>query len=69
MFNLEAIEVVKGSDSAYAGRGGAGGSINMTTKKPKDDNFISGDVGPGHRQLQRATLDLNRKLGETTGLR
>ena len=69
VYNIEAIEVVKGSDSAYAGRGGAGGSINMATKKAKADNFISGDVGLGTDSYKRATLDLNRKLGETTGFR
>ena len=69
VFNLEAVEVIKGSDSAYAGRGGAGGSINLTTKKAKADNFISGDVGLGTDNYKRATLDLNRKLSETIGFR
>lgn len=69
VFNLEAIEIVKGSDSAYAGRGGAGGSINMSTKKPKNENFISGDVGLGTDKYKRATLDGNWKLGETTAFR
>jgi catecholate siderophore receptor len=69
VFNLEAIEVVKGADSAYAGRGGAGGSINMSTKKPKNDNFISGDVGLGTDNYKRATLDGNWKLNETTAVR
>ena len=69
VFNLESVEVIKGADSAYAGRGGAGGSINLTTKKAKADNFISGDVGLGTDQYKRATLDLNRTLGDTTGFR
>ncbi|WP_314324810.1 TonB-dependent siderophore receptor [Comamonas aquatica] len=69
VFNLESVEVIKGADSAYAGRGGAGGSINLTTKKAKADNFISGDVGLGTDNYKRATLDLNRKLSETIGFR
>lgn len=69
VFNLESVEVIKGADSAYAGRGGAGGSINLSTKKAKNENFISGDVGLGTDKYKRATLDLNRKLSETTGLR
>ncbi|MBB2776338.1 UNVERIFIED_ORG: catecholate siderophore receptor [Comamonas terrigena] len=69
VFNLESVEVIKGADSAYAGRGGAGGSINLTTKKAKADNFISGDVGLGTDNYKRATLDLNRKLDETIGFR
>lgn len=69
VYNIESIEVIKGADSAYAGRGGAGGSINMQTKKAKNENFISGDVGLGTDNYRRATLDLNRKLGDTTGFR
>jgi len=62
VFNLEAIEVIKGADSAYAGRGGAGGSINLATKKAKNENFIAADVSLGTDQYKRTTLDLNRKL-------
>ncbi len=69
VFNLEAIEVIKGADSAYAGRGGAGGSINLATKKAKNENFIAADVGLGTDQYKRTTLDLNRKLSDTVGLR
>ncbi|QXZ10592.1 TonB-dependent siderophore receptor [Comamonas sp. Y33R10-2] len=69
VFNVESIEVIKGADSAYAGRGGAGGSINLTTKKAKNENFISGDVGLGTDNYLRGTLDINRKINETTGFR
>ena len=69
VFNLESVEVIKGADSAYAGRGGAGGSINLTTKKAKNEDFITGDVGLGTDKYKRATLDLNRKLDEKTGFR
>ena len=69
VFNLESVEVIKGADSAYAGRGGAGGSINLTTKKAKNENFISGDVGLGTGNYLRGTLDINRKINETTGFR
>ena len=69
VFNLEAVEVIKGADSAYAGRGGAGGSINLVTKKAKNENFISGDVGLGTDSYRRATIDANRVLGEGVGLR
>lgn len=69
LFNVESVEVIKGADSAYAGRGGAGGSINITTKKAKNENFISGDVGLGTDNYLRGTLDINRKINETTGIR
>ena len=41
----------------------------MTTKRAKADNFFSGDVGVGTDSYKRGTIDFNRKLGETTGLR
>ena len=69
VFNVESVEVIKGADSAYAGRGGAGGSINITTKKAKNENFISGDVGLGTDNYLRGTLDINRKINETTAIR
>src|SRR3546814_18741943 len=30
IFNLESVEVIKGADSAYGGRGSGGGSINLS---------------------------------------
>ncbi|WP_027016509.1 TonB-dependent receptor [Comamonas composti] len=69
VFNLESVEVIKGADSAYAGRGGAGGSINLVTKKARNENFISGDIGLGSSNYKRGTLDMNRVLGEGIGLR
>ncbi|MPS95255.1 TonB-dependent siderophore receptor [Comamonas sp.] len=69
VFNVEAVEVIKGADSAYAGRGGAGGSINITTKKARNENFISGDVGLGTDNYLRGTLDINRKINDTTAFR
>ncbi|MDR2298677.1 MAG: TonB-dependent siderophore receptor [Comamonas sp.] len=69
VFNVESVEVIKGADSAYAGRGGAGGSINITTKKAKNENFISGDVGLGTDNYLRGTLDINRKINDTTAIR
>ena len=69
MFNVESVEVIKGADSAYGGRGGAGGSINLTTKAPKKENFIAGDLSLGNASYKRGTLDWNRMLNDTTAFR
>ena len=69
MFNIESVEVVKGADSAYGGRGGAGGSINMTTKAAKKENFFNGDLSLGNADYKRGTIDLNRVINETTAVR
>ncbi|MBN3726894.1 TonB-dependent receptor [Burkholderia sp. Ac-20379] len=68
-FDIEQISVVKGPDSVYAGRGSVGGSIDITTKAPKNDNFTNGSIGFGTDSYKRATLDVNRKLNDTTAVR
>src|SRR5690606_16711749 len=47
-FNLESVEVVKGPSSAYTGRGGTGGSINLVTKTPQKDDFLEASAGFGN---------------------
>ena len=68
-FNLESVEVIKGPSSAYTGRGGTGGSINLSTKKPKLDNFLDGTVGIGNGGQNRQTLDGNYMLSDTVAAR
>lgn len=68
-FDIESISVVKGPDSVYAGRGSVGGSIDITTKTPVDDDFINGSVGLGTDNYRRATLDANQKLNDSTAVR
>lgn len=69
MFNIETVEVIKGADSAYGGRGGAGGSINLTSKTAKKDNFFNGDLSLGNASYKRGTVDLNRVINDTTAFR
>nr|WP_226952592.1 TonB-dependent siderophore receptor [Mesopusillimonas faecipullorum] len=69
IFNLEQVEVIKGSDGAYGGRGGAGGSINLISKTPKLDNFTRGTLGIGTDKYYRGTIDGNWQLSETSAFR
>jgi catecholate siderophore receptor len=46
-FNLEQIEVVNGANSAYAGAGSAGGSINMVSKGPRGRDAAEISIGGG----------------------
>lgn len=68
-FNLEQVEIIKGPDSVYSGRGGAGGSINLVSKAPKakDAIEVTGQIGT-HRNY-RGTVDSNWRLGEKTAFR
>ncbi|MCA3841724.1 TonB-dependent receptor plug domain-containing protein, partial [Burkholderia sp.] len=68
-FAVEQISVIKGPDSVYAGRGSVGGSIDIVTKTPKNDNFINSSIGFGTDGYKRATVDANRKINDTTAVR
>jgi len=69
IFNLEQVEVVKGPDSAYSGRGSGGGSINLSSKTPKADSFARGSLGVGTDAYLRATADLNHALNDSVAVR
>ena len=68
-FNLEQVEVIKGPDSVYSGRGGAGGSINMVSKTPKSTNFTEATAQIGTDSNYRATIDSNWRLDEKAAFR
>ncbi len=68
-FNLESVEVLKGPSSAYTGRGGTGGSINLVTKAPKAYDFFEGSAGYGTDNQWRTTVDGNHAFSETGALR
>ncbi|WOB75299.1 TonB-dependent receptor [Achromobacter xylosoxidans] len=68
-FNLEQVEIIKGPDSVYSGRGGAGGSINLVSKAPKakDAIEVTGQIGTDRNY--RGTVDSNWRLGEKSAFR
>ncbi|WP_312164702.1 TonB-dependent siderophore receptor [Phenylobacterium sp.] len=69
VFNLEQVEVIKGPDSAYNGRGSGGGSINLTTKRAKLEQAISASAAAGTDGYLRGTVDANLPVGETSAVR
>lgn len=69
VFNLEQVEVIKGPDAVYSGRGSGGGSINLGSKAPRLTDFTRFGLGVGTDGYLRATVDQNWNLGETAGLR
>ena len=68
-FNLEQVEVIKGPDSVYSGRGGAGGSINMVSKAPKATDFTEATAQIGTDNNYRATIDGNWRLADKAAFR
>lgn len=69
VFNLEQIEIVKGSNSAVGGRGGAGGTLNLVSKAPQSDGFVAGAASYGSDDYKRVTFDVNQSLGQSVGIR
>ena len=69
VFNLEAIEVLKGPSALYFGRGTTGGIINQVSKLPRLESFYGGTLSLGSGFLFRTTGDINQRLNETTAFR
>lgn len=67
--NTQAVEVLKGPASALYGRGEPGGTVNITTKKPKFAPEYSADVSLGSFQTRRAAVDLTGPLSDTIAYR
>ncbi|MDO9197498.1 TonB-dependent siderophore receptor [Rhodoferax sp.] len=68
-FNLDRLEVLRGSASMLFGRGSTGGAVNQVSKQPRtmDENEIS--ITAGSHNYLRATGDFNIQTGENAALR
>ena len=68
-FNLDRVEVLKGSASMLFGKGSTGGVVNQVNKQPflMDQNEINVMAGSGH--TRRITGDFNRQTGESSAVR
>lgn len=68
-FYIDQLEVVKGPNSAFSGRGSAGGTVNFVTKKPSLTPFNRAEVSVGTDSYFRATADLNRPIDDNSAVR
>ena len=68
-FNLDRLEVLRGSASMLFGRGSTGGAVNQVSKQPRtiDENEIS--ITAGSHNYLRTTADFNVQTGENAALR
>ncbi len=68
-FNLEQVDVLRGSAAMLFGRGQAGGVINQVSKMAElnDNNMISGSLG--NYDYHQFTGDFNKKLTDTAAVR
>ena len=68
-FNLDRLEVLRGSASMLFGRGSTGGAVNQVSKVPQllDENEIVTTVGC--HQFRRVVGDFNKRIGEESAVR
>ena len=68
-FNLEQVDVLRGSAAMLFGRGQAGGVINQVSKTAKLQDANTIKAGFGDYGYQRYDADLNKKLSDTVAIR
>ncbi|WP_368561803.1 TonB-dependent receptor [Pseudoxanthomonas sp. UTMC 1351] len=61
-FNLEAIELINGANSAMSGAGSVGGNINLVSKTAREGDSSTFTVGAGSDKYGRVTADSNFDL-------
>lgn len=68
-FYVDQLEVVKGPNSAFGGRGSAGGTINFVTKSASLKESSRSEFSLGSAAHRRVTVDMNRPLDENSAVR
>ena len=68
-FYVDQLEVIKGPNSAYSGRGSAGGTVNFVTKLPQRQDFNRAEISVGTDSFYRGTLDMNKTLDDNSAAR
>lgn len=69
-FAVEQVEISKGPNSSFAGRGTAGGAINSVTKQATTDyDFTKISTAVGTDRHTRVTLDANHVFNDNVALR
>lgn len=69
-FAVEQIEISKGPNSSFAGRGTSGGAVNAITKAASTDyDFGKASIGLGSDRFVRATGDINLVVNEKIAVR
>jgi catecholate siderophore receptor len=68
-FYLDQLEVIKGPNSAFSGRGSAGGTVNFVTKKPFQEDFNRLELSAGTEDFRRATVDINKTIDDNSAFR
>ena len=68
-FMAEQIEILAGPAGSVAGRGVAGGAVNVVTKRPTATDFTQLELTGGLDATKRLTVDINRNVSNTFAIR
>ncbi|TDN21456.1 TonB-dependent siderophore receptor, partial [Lactobacillus crispatus] len=68
-FFTEQGEILRGPASSSAGRGTAGGAVNIVTKQAGDRNFYNAESSFTTDSGKRLTLDVNQVINPTLAVR
>src|ERR1700761_1336551 len=69
-FFTEQVEILRGPASSFAGRGTAGGAINIVTKQATTEkSFYNEDTTFGTDRTKRITFDVNQVVSPTFAVR
>ena len=69
-FATEQVEITKGPNSTFGGRGTTGGAVNSVTKQASTEyNFTELSGGVGTDNYYRATVDSNQVLSDSVAIR
>lgn len=69
VFNLEQVDVLRGSAAMLFGRGQAGGVINQVSKTPMLYGINKAGGGIGSNGFQELRADFNQRIGENSAIR
>ena len=69
LYNIERVEVLKGSNAMIFGRGGSGGVLNRVTKQADGDSRRALALQAGSWNRVRATADLSDEINDDAAFR
>ena len=69
VFATEQVQIVRGSDSTLGGRGSAGGTINIISRLPRDEDFGRVSASYGEGDYKRVSGDLNLRVADGVAFR
>lgn len=69
LYNIEAVEVLKGPNAMIFGRGGGGGIVNRVTKKADWQNIREASINFGMYDRKRVTIDVGQGVTKDFAVR